>query len=729
MKKIPFIILILLCCQLSFAVQKTLSKKEIEQLVKDGNKFFKEAEFIKSLKTLKIALIQAENAKEFALASMASNRIARNFEEISEEQNALLFFYKALDYAEKAKSYPLKSTVYINLGNLLTLNKNLDFQKGISYMMQARKLSLQEKDFETAVTVNMNLALTYFDMNKFEKGYPYLAFVNNNFEKFGEKKFFITVKMLNGMYFSYLNDNEKANEQFLAGINHNLDQDAVLREEKQDLYLNYSKFLSKTGNFQNAYINLIKHNQISEKLFNKKKLVTANLSGLNLMVESYKNDLLAAEIEKKSQSKLLSFSNNVIYVFAGLLLVLACLLTVIFFSNQKNIKINNTLITNNEQLEIAIQKADEANKIKSQFVATITHELRTPLYGVIGITDLIFDEYKQIIDSKPIEALRFSARYLLALINDVLQISKMEAVAMTLENKIFDLRKEVNSIKNALDIIASNKHVSLQIDIDKNIPECIAGDQIRLSQVLMNLLSNSLKFTAKGKVLLSISVNKIVDKHVFINFIVKDTGIGISEENQKTIFDKFIQINEDQGNYQGTGLGLSIVKKIIDLFGSEIYLESQIGVGSAFSFTIGFDIAQDLEADLLPISYLFFKGMKVLVVEDNKINQLVSKKIIEKKGMYCQIVSSGQEAIYLLKNESFDIILMDINMPIMNGFESTIALRNLKIDTPVIALTAYSKSQIEHEAIAAGINAVIEKPFEPQQLFELIAKHIVVKSV
>ena len=728
MKQILYLILLLFCFHLSFAVQKPLSKQEIEKLVQEGNQYFREAEFIKSLKTLKTALIQAENTKEYALASMASNRIARNFEEVSEENNALFFFKKALVFAEKANNISLKITVYINLGNLLTLSKKSNFEKGIRYMLLAQELCLQEKDIETAVTVNMNLAWTYFNINKFEKGYPYLVYVNKNFEKFGEKKFFITVKMLNGMYFSFINENEKANEQFLAGVNHNLDQDAVLREEKQELYLNYSKFLSKRGDFENAYSNLLKHNQISEKLFNEKKLVTANLSGLNLMVESYKNDLHSAEIEKESQSKLLSFSNNVIYVFSGLLFVLALLLIVIFFSNQKNIKINNTLIANNEQLEIAIQKADQANKIKSQFVATITHELRTPLYGVIGITDLIFDEYKQIIDSKPLEALRFSARYLLALINDVLQISKMEAVEMTLENKIFNLRKEVNSVKNALDIIASNKHVSLQIDIDDSIPECIVGDQIRLSQVLMNLLSNALKFTAKGKVLLSMSVNKMVDKHVFINFIVKDTGIGISEENQKTIFDKFTQINEDQGNYQGTGLGLSIVKKIIDLFGSEIYLESQMGVGSTFSFTIGFDIAQGIQADLLPISYLFLQGMKVLVVEDNKINQLVSKKIIEQKGMCCQIVSSGQEAIFLLKNESFDIILMDINMTIMNGFETTIALRNLKIDTPVIALTAYSKAQIELDAIAAGINAVIEKPFEPQQLFELIAKHIVVNN-
>lgn len=725
MKKIFPIILFLLYINSGFANKKLLSKQEIENIVKKGSKYFKEADFVNSLKTCKIALIEAENAKEYELASKAANRIARNFEEILDDKNALFFYYKALSYAEKANSDSMKTTVYINLGNIYTTAEKKDFKKGIAFMKKALVLSKNMADFETIVTVNMNLAWMNFDQKEFKTGYPYLEYVNNNYKKWGDKDFYISVKMLNGQYLSYLNQDQKANATFLEGINHNQDQDAVLREEKQLLYLRYSEFLNKINDHKNAYVNLVKYNELNQKLFNEKKIVAASLSGLNVLVENYKNELTQSDIIEKSQAEKLSLSHNLMFVLAALIILLLSSVFVIYKSYRKNIKTNSDLVENNKKLLMAIEKADEANKIKTQFVSTISHELRTPLYGVVGITDLIFDEYKNIVDRKHLNALKFSARYLLTLINDVLQISKMDAVEMRLDNKPFNLRQEVSALKNALEIIVPSNMVSLEITINENVPEWILGDQTRLSQVLMNLVSNGLKFTKVGKVSLSLELEKIVDHKSFIKFVVQDTGMGISAENQERIFEKFVQLNQDEGNYQGTGLGLSIVKKIIDLFETKIDLESKVNVGSKFSFTVGFNNDFQIPSKEKVLKYNILENIKVLVVEDNTINQLVSKKIIEQKKMICTVVSSGQEAIDLLKSESFDIILMDINMPNMNGFEATKNIQSIGIQTPIIALTAYSNNEVKSKALFAGIADLIEKPFEPQHLFEVIANLVV----
>jgi CheY-like chemotaxis protein len=315
----------------------------------------------------------------------------------------------------------------------------------------------------------------------------------------------------------------------------------------------------------------------------------------------------------------------------------------------------------------------------------------------------------------------------LSLVNDVLQINKIEENRIVLESLTFNISDEINMVKNSLSFIAQNNNNKITVNIDPKIPEYLIGDKLRLSQILMNLVSNALKFTNNGKVKVSANLVKAEGKTQYIEFQIEDNGIGIAAIDQDKIFEKFVQVGRNENDYQGTGLGLAIVKRLLTLFNSEISLESMIGLGTTFKFTIAFDFDPDRTNEIIKnikVDLSSSQIFKVLVVEDNKINQSVTKRIIEKNNCSCFIVDDGYQALDILNKETFDVILMDINMPLINGFETTRKIRLKGIKTPVIALTAFAKDEITEEAISAGMNDIMIKPFEPLLLFKVINDQI-----
>jgi signal transduction histidine kinase/ActR/RegA family two-component response regulator len=410
-----------------------------------------------------------------------------------------------------------------------------------------------------------------------------------------------------------------------------------------------------------------------------------------------------------------------------LLLIILFILLLLCYSLYKNYSLRENSIKElkqtNEALVIAKAKAEEASQIKSQFVSTISHELRTPLYGVVGITNIIIEENKDLVNSQHLNSLKFSAKYLLSLVNDLLQINKIEENKVVLENMIFNLTDEMTSIIDSLRFIAVKNNNTLITEIDSSIPEFLIGDKLRFSQVFMNLVSNALKYTKDGIVTVTAQLDRIEASKYYITFQVKDTGVGIAKEYQQKIFEKFVQLERREADYQGTGLGLSIVQKLLELFESKIYLESEKGKGSIFFFTIGLESDESLKNDIInniDVDLTSNHYFKILVVEDNKINQIVTKKIFDNTNFKCTILEDGYSAINLLETEKFDIILMDINMPIINGFETTQLIRKKGISTPIIALTAFDKEEITEVALTSGMNDIIIKPVEPSKLFQVI---------
>jgi signal transduction histidine kinase/CheY-like chemotaxis protein len=722
-----FILIFLLLNSFSdnlFAQTKTPSKAEITRLAKEAVVYLNDANFEKSISTSRQVLHYATSIKDDYLIAVSYNTLAANLDELSEFDKAIFYYNKGLSYANKTNNDTIKNWLNNNLGNVYCFEKK-QHEKGISYYKKSLEYSQKAADSSQILFTKLNITWAYFDIGRFSEGFPYLEFINRYHPKFGDESTIVALNMLNGMYFNHKGENNTAESYFLNAIKF-----GKSGGEKSDLsysHQEYSKFLLKNGRYKEAYENLVLYNKIREELYNQEKLKKAHIAGINLELDEYKREVSKIEIEKNLQSQGLRKSRLIVALFIIALLVLLLLLHSVYKNYIFKKKANHELTIANEELIIAKEKAEEASLLKTQFVSTMSHELRTPLYGVIGITNMLLDEHKELANSPHLSSLKFSARYLLSLVNDILHINKIEENRIVLESLTFNVSDEINMIKNSLSFIAQTNEDTITVEIDPAIPEYLIGDKLRLSQILMNLVSNALKFTKNGEVKVLVNLVKVENKSHYIEFQVKDNGIGIAEIDQDKIFEKFVQVGRNESDYQGTGLGLAIVKRLVSLFKSTITLESKVGVGTTFKFTIAFDydpektneIINNIKVDLTS-SQIF----RILVVEDNKINQTVTRRIIEKNNCSCVIVNDGFQAIEILNKETFDVVLMDINMPVMNGFETTRKIRLQGIKTPVIALTAFAKDEITEEAISAGMNDIIIKPFEPLKLFQVINEQI-----
>jgi signal transduction histidine kinase/CheY-like chemotaxis protein len=708
----------------SFAQTKIPSKAEIRAIEKLSVKYLYAENFERSLESARQSLHYATIIKDNYLIAASYNIIAANFDELSEYDKAILFYRKGLYYANKTDNNKIKNWINNNLGNVYCFEKK-QYENGIKYYKKSLEYSQKSADTSQIVFTKLNITWAYFDINQFEEGFPYLEYLNKYLPKYGNESIKVDFNMLNGMYCSHKGENNKAENYFLIAIKLGTSGD-----EKSDLsyaHQEYSKFLMKKGDYKKAYENLAIYNKITEEIYNNEILKKANVAGINLQLDEYKREIDKIETEKELQFQSLRKSRIIVILFIMVFLVLLMLLFSLFKNYNFKKRANHELTITNEELIIAKDKAEEASYAKTQFVSTISHELRTPLYGVIGITNMLLDEHKELAKSPHLSSLKFSARYLLSLVNDILQINKIEENRIVLENLTFNVSDEIKMVKNALSFISQSHNNKISVQVDPEIPEYLIGDKLRLAQVLMNLVSNALKFTKNGEVIISANLVKVENNLHHIEFQISDNGIGIDAADQEKIFEKFVQLGRKDNDYQGTGLGLSIVKRLLGLFNSEITLESQVGVGTTFIFTIAFEYDPEKTNEIINnirVDLSSGQIFKVLVVEDNKINQTITKKIIEKNNCSCFIVDDGYQALDVLEKDVFDVILMDINMPLISGFETTRKIRLKGIQTPIIALTAFAKDEITEEAIDAGMNDIMVKPFEPLKLFQVINDQI-----
>lgn len=705
----------------SIAQTRKYSKKEIITLTDQASHFLKEANFEKSLDLAKMSLRSSLYANDINSTAISYIIIAANYAEMAEFDKAIFFYNKSLSYVDKTNNDTLRKRINNNLGNIYCFEKK-QYKKGITFYEKSLMCSLKLADSNQVFITKLNIAWAYFDIGLFEKGFPSLEFINKYNKKYGDETTATAANMLNGMYYGYKGSHIKATTSFENAIKF-----GKQGNEKSDLsfsYLEYSKYLLKKGDYKNAYENLERYNIITKELYNKEKIRKANLVGINLELDEYKREIDKIEMEKMAQLHSLKKSKIIVVLFVVVFCFLLLLFHTLIKNNNFRKKTNAALSKTNIELLIAKEKAEEASMLKSQFVSTISHELRTPLYGVVGITNMLLDEHKELANSPHLSSLKFSARYLLSLVNDILQINKIEDNRIILESLSFNVSDEIYMIKSSLSFIAKTNDNAVLVNIDPTIPEYLIGDKLRLSQIIMNLVSNALKFTKKGKVNINVNLLKVEGKSHFLEFKIEDNGIGIDAADQEKIFDKFVQVSRKETDYQGTGLGLSIVKQLLGLFNSYICLESAIGKGTSFTFVIAFEFNPERTTEIInniKVDLSSTQTINVLVVEDNHINQVITRKTIEKNNYKCSVVDNGYAALEILEKENFDVILMDINMPLINGFETTRKIRLKGIDTPIVALTAFDKAEITEEALSAGINDIIIKPFDSIKLFEIIS--------
>jgi len=384
------------------------------------------------------------------------------------------------------------------------------------------------------------------------------------------------------------------------------------------------------------------------------------------------------------------------------------------------------------ELKLAKEKAEKMSKAKGEFLANMSHEIRTPMNGVTGTLQLLEDTVLNTEQKQLVRTASSSADALLAILNDILDISKIEAGKLDFEHIAFDFKHIINNIVILHAQKAETQGVNLQQKYDDELPDYVMGDPIRLRQIIINLVSNALKFTRQGEVNISIEVISNDEKKVRLKIAVTDTGIGIPEAALETLFNAFTQADgSTTRKYGGTGLGLAIVSQLVGLMRGELGVDSVEGEGSSFWFIVDFDCTEKIVGEELPVmgeKAVLQLDSKVLLVEDNPVNQIIAQKMLEKTGIDPVLANNGVEALKILAEQEFDLVLMDCQMPEMDGFDATREIRERGIkalhdnELPIVAMTANVMAGDRERCLEVGMNDYIGKPVQRTHLESVLRK-------
>lgn len=701
-------------------------------------------------------LIQTENVENHLLGLKILNK-TKAYLKTKKDTASLLFFHresiKLISYLQSfgtPNAYLLENfqilKKYNNKRELALLHEALgdlryyEGSKALSheYDLKAQRLIKKYGNYEDNININYNLSVYYKTSKDYKKSIDFAmtslenikksnTFEKNNF-KIPNLYLFISEDYYhlkeNDSVYKYLTLAEETKTNTKDG---RFPYGAKLNELKAMYYYNIGDLETAAKLYQISVSEYVKLNQYKMRLVQKSNKLNNTLKIKNI---ENKGKINEARLESVSESY-----KNYLLIFAFLIVLILTVLFIIQFRASKyKMKVNLILQKKNLELKKINRELNEASKIKDTFLDVVTHELKTPLNTIKGTAYLLKSEKSELLKEDYIKNLNFSSDYLLGFINNMVDFKNLKRHdTVSLEYKDINLEIILKSIIEMFRINNLNQN-RIVLDFDDKISHMLKCDEIRFTQVIMELMTNAAKFTKNGKITLKAELIDSANGKESIKFEVSDTGIGISEDVQSKIFEPFIQEStEINSNYGGSGLGLSIIKRTLELFGSQIKVKSKKGDGTTFSFVIDFEISKESNHEIVfnnierQIEQL--TDIEILLVEDNKMNQMIAKKILINKGFKCDVANNGLEAVEKVKAKNYAIILMDIMMPVMDGFEASAIISNLKPEIPIVALTAICENIGNDDFQRAKILEKLDKPVDPDILYETILKYVVQKTL
>jgi signal transduction histidine kinase/CheY-like chemotaxis protein len=734
-----------------------------------GRVFYLQEDMNSAMDNLQVALDIRNQLTDFAGAAETHEYIGEVYLFKKTYGEARQNFEQAMQLRIEMEQLPEAARLASQLGKISS--EMGDSDSAIAYFSQSLDLNSTMQAIEKIAEDYNNIALVFYNQaltRSFEKEELLEEALDANESAFQIRsslndKLALAESLQNfGSIYTELGDKAQALEAL--GQSAALLKDIGSEPGVQFIYEQISKAYESLGDFKNAYKYQLLYAKTKEVLFNKEKS-TALLE----LTTKYDSQFAAQKQKQKIAvlEKEQTFDQKIRWFLMALVALGLLLMGVLYNNYQSKKKDNNLLRAKNEEIERQKseinKKNEELNKInesldvlnqklvtemaeresieqssfaRDRFLATMSHEMRTPMNIIIGLTHLLLSEQPREDQIEHLRTLQFSANNLVVFINDVLDFSKIEAGKLTLESRAFKPKELINEVRKRFELPSRDKNIAISCELDKSVPDVLLGDSARLNQIMTNLVSNAIKYTDDGSVDIHVQLHELTKKEAVLKLIVEDTGNGIDPAKLEEMFRKFSsQSNEELfEGYASSGLGLAITKRLVDLQNGKIEVESIPDQGTKFTILLPFrtiDASKYVEnKNDGPKDYSHLSENKVLLVEDNKINQLVVAKMLRKLGMEVVTADDGLEALEAYSMQYFDLVLMDIQMPKMDGYRTTAEIRKStdprKRDVPIIALTASAFLTEKEKAKLFGMNDHVGKPFGPDDLLEKISNCLAV---
>lgn len=707
-------------------INRTVDKDSIIQLQAIAEKLSSQRKFNEALITSQKALKHANFIENDSLIAESYRTLGIVYIRMEYGKLAIENYRNSISYYERSNNQKGLMKIYNNIGYYLF--KKGKYEEAEKQLRQSLELSKKFPEDLSSIFPKYNIGQLYLKQKKYTNASDcfnkVIAYCDTSASYNSSTKILPTAYYFNGQALFGQGKIKEATTTYKKLIELSDENDSRYYELLALAYEDLIKIYRKQQDESAELEALEKHVYFYELHKLKEKNKTFEEILLKYGIDEYESRLEVIEEERKLKEDYINWYDKLIYVLIVSLVILL-LFTGFFYLNQRwRVRTNSLLSKQNKQLFEAKKQIENVSKIRSNFFSLISHELRTPLYAIIGMTNLLLLEKPEEYQKKYLKSLKFSGEHLLAIINNILQMNKIEASKMNTVEEMIDLKKSIQNVMTSVSFLVKENKNKIEVKFDDEIPDQLLGDSLKISQILFNLLDNAARYTYDGNITLAITKVKETNENLVLKFLIKDDGLGIPQQKKHIIFENLEKgVVLDEGNsYLDLGLGLTTVNNLLKVLKSELHLKSFLNEGSEFYFQLELlkPEIEETTTTTFDVKEYDFNRLNILIVDDNAVNGLLTQKILERQNIETKVVHSGFSALDILDEQEFDLILMDMFMPKLNGIETIEKIRENNNNIPIILLTAMEISEAYAKVVDTEISGVISKPFDPEILYNKI---------